>query len=77
MRRKEAYPLEKVTLNLRQGDFARLQVIHGRLGAGKVIREMVIGHIKRVDEAVAQKLPIMASPPLSPGDVETNGSEVN
>lgn len=57
MRRKEAYPLEKVTLNLREGDFGRLQVLHGRLGAGKVIRELVIGHITRVERRVAEAVP--------------------
>ena len=56
MRRKENYPLQKVTLNLREGDFDRLRTLHGRLGAGKVIRELVMGHIKRVEEAVAQKI---------------------
>lgn len=55
MRKKEDYPLEKVTLNLRKGDFSRLRDLHGRLGAGKVIRELVIGHIRRVEESVAQK----------------------
>lgn len=55
MRRKETYPLEKVTLNLRQGDFERLRVLHGKLGAGKIVRELVMGHLKRVDELVAQR----------------------
>jgi hypothetical protein len=55
LRRKEDYPLEKVTLNLRDGDFSRLRHLHGRLGAGKVVRELVIGHIKRVEEILAQK----------------------
>jgi hypothetical protein len=56
MRRKENYPLQKVTLNLRAGDFERLRNLHGRLGAGKVVRELVMGHIKRVEEAVGQKI---------------------
>ena len=56
MKRKENYPLQKVTLNLREGDFERLRVLHGRLGAGKVIRELVMGHLARVDEQVAQKV---------------------
>jgi hypothetical protein len=55
VRRKEDYKLEKVTLNLRRGDFERLRVLHGRLGSGKVVRELVIGHIKRVEEAVGQR----------------------
>jgi hypothetical protein len=58
MRRKEDYPIEKVTLNLRHGDFERLRVLHGRIGAGKVVRELVIKHLKRVDEHVAQKVPL-------------------
>lgn len=55
MKKKENYALQKVTLNLREGDFDKLRALHGRLGAGKVIRELVIGHINRVEEAVAQK----------------------
>jgi hypothetical protein len=62
MRRKEDYELEKVTLNLRKGDFARLRELHGRLGAGKVVRELVLGHIKRVEETVAQRAGQLALP---------------
>jgi hypothetical protein len=57
MRRKADYPLEKVTLNLRDGDFERLQILHGRIGAGKVIRQLVISHLKRVDDRVAKVAP--------------------
>lgn len=70
MRRKEDYPLEKVTLNLRKGDFAKLQVMHGRLGAGKVIRELTIGHIKRVEDKVEEKLGSVESPSIIPIDLE-------
>jgi hypothetical protein len=55
MRRKEDYPLQKVTLNLRQGDFEYLRHLHGRQGAAKVIRRLVMGHIKRVEENIAQR----------------------
>lgn len=58
MRRKMEYPLEKVTLNLRDGDFERLQHLHGRLGAGRVIRQLVINHLRRVDDRVAQVVPL-------------------
>lgn len=58
MRRKADYPLQKVTLNLREGDFGRMQLLHGRTGAGKVIRYLVMGHLKRVDARVAQLSPI-------------------
>lgn len=63
MRRKEDYELEKVTLNLRRGDFERLRGLHGRLGASKVIRELVVGHIKRVEETVNQNIPHLALVP--------------
>jgi len=49
MRRIEPYDLEKVTLNLRKGDKERLSALHGRLGYGKVIRELVIKHIATVE----------------------------
>lgn len=55
MRRKEEYELQKVTLNLRRGDFDRLRTLHGREGAGKIVRGLVIGHLNRVDKIVAGK----------------------
>jgi hypothetical protein len=64
MRRKEDYQLEKVTLNLRMGDFERLRGLHGRLGASKVIRELVVGHIKRVEETVNQKSHLQLVPDM-------------
>lgn len=43
MQRKEAYPLQKVTLNLRRGDFDRLRTKYGtKKGAGRAIRELII-----------------------------------
>lgn len=55
MKRKENYPLQKVTLNLRKGDWDYLRTVHGRLGASKVIREIVIGHCERAKESAAQR----------------------
>lgn len=49
MIRKEAYPLEKITLKLRKGDFKWLQDMHPELGAAKVVRQLIITHIKRVE----------------------------
>lgn len=59
MRRREAHPLEKVTLNLFKGDFERLREYHTHLGAGKVVRELVRGHIKAMEAKLEQ-----VSPPL-------------
>jgi len=47
MKRTTSYPLQKVTLNLRLGDWEWLRIMHGRAGASKIIREMVIGHVER------------------------------
>ena len=55
MRKKEDYDLQKVTLNLREGDWDRLRGLHGRQGASKTIRELVIGHLDRVDARIEQK----------------------
>jgi hypothetical protein len=49
MKRKADYPITKHSLNLRDGDWGRLQEMHPRLGAGRVIREMVIAHVDRVE----------------------------
>lgn len=60
MKRKADYPIKKHSLNLRDGDWERLQEMHPRLGAGRVIRELVIAHVDRV----ALKL----------GEIETEGA---
>lgn len=68
MRKKEDRPLTKHTMNLFEGDFDRLRQLHGRLGAGKVIRELIQGHIRRVENTVEQNAkPI---PVLNPRDVK-------
>jgi hypothetical protein len=46
MRRKEDRPLQKVTLNLFDGDYAALQSLYPRPGAGKIIRELVRRHLR-------------------------------
>lgn len=55
MRRKEDFPLQKVTLNLFEGDFDWLRQNHGKLGAGKVVRELVRGHRSRIETEMAAK----------------------
>jgi hypothetical protein len=55
LRKKETYDLQKVTLNLREGDWDRLRDLHTRQSASKTIRELVIGHLDRVDARVEQK----------------------
>lgn len=55
-KRKEPYSLQKVTINLRLGDWKWLQVVYGTKGAGKVIRDMVMGHVDRVDESLRERM---------------------
>lgn len=55
MRRQEREPLARHSIKLFAGDFEYLQDLYPRLGAGKVIRELVRKHISVAKEAAAQK----------------------
>lgn len=68
-KRKSDKPLEKVTLNLFKGDFARLGELHPQIGASVVIREMISAHIRSVDETVARTAPSIeiTLPPIGTG----------
>lgn len=55
MKRKESRPITKHTLNLYKGQLDKLQELHPRLGAAKVIRTLVDDHIRSVDEGAAQR----------------------
>jgi len=55
MLRKEDHPLQKVTLNLFEGDFARLQVIYPRPGAAKIIRDLVRRHLRAHEEHINRR----------------------
>lgn len=56
MLRKEEYPLEKITVMLREGDFKWLQEVHPRLGAAKVVRYLIIKHRERVEARAEQRI---------------------
>jgi hypothetical protein len=47
--RREIYPLEKITLKLRKGDFQWLQDMHPKHGAAKAVRNLIIEHRERVE----------------------------
>jgi len=58
MRRREEKAIQKHTLNLFAGDYERLQALYGtRIGAAKIVRDLVRAHIKKVEERAAQNLP--------------------
>lgn len=46
--------LEKVTLNLRVGDFARLRELHPDLPAGLVVRKLVTDHIEKMEQKLSE-----------------------
>jgi hypothetical protein len=54
MKRKEDRPISKHTLNLYEGQLDKLQELHPRLGAAKVIRTLVDDHIRSVAEGLNQ-----------------------
>lgn len=64
MQRKETKPITKHTLNLYAGQLDKLQELHPRLGAAKVIRTLIDDHIRTVEEGAAQ-----LTPPLPPATV--------
>lgn len=49
MRRKSDIPLEKKIFNLYVGDWDKLRNWHPRVGAARVIRELVRRHINEVE----------------------------
>lgn len=59
MRRREDRSITKHTLNLYTGDYARLQGLYSsRVGAAKIIRDIIRAHIRKIEEDAAQKFPI-------------------
>jgi len=56
MRRREDHPIHKHTLNLYEGDYERLQSLY-RVGAAKIIRDIIRAHIRKIEEDAAQRLP--------------------
>lgn len=57
MRRVEDEPIEKVTLNLYKGDFAKLRKHYEKAGAGKIVRTLVRDYLRKVEENIAQRIP--------------------
>lgn len=57
MRRREDKAIEKHTINLFAGDYEKLQAIYGlRIGAAKIIRQLVNSHIKRIENNAEQQV---------------------
>lgn len=56
MRKKEDHPIQKVTLNLYEGDFQRLATLFPKAGASKIIRTLVRKFIVQVEESHQQSV---------------------
>lgn len=70
MRRREDREISKHTLNLYAGDYAKLQALYSsRVGAAKIIRDIIHAHIRKIEEDAAQRVPLI--PDL---DIELEGS---
>ena len=60
MRRREDRAISKHTLNLYAGDYAKLQTLYStRVGAAKVIRDIIHAHIRKIEEQAAQRAPLV------------------
>lgn len=56
MKRSEDKAISKHTLNLYAGDYQEIQNIYGtRIGAAKIIRDLVRVHIRKIKEGAEQK----------------------
>lgn len=54
---RENNPLLKVTLNVYREDWEKLATLHKGLGPSRVTRELIHAHVRRVEEAMAQRQP--------------------
>lgn len=60
MKRREDRPIIKHTVNLYVGDFEKLQALYStRVGAGKIIRDLIHAHIRLIEENAAQRIPLV------------------
>jgi hypothetical protein len=55
MAKKLDYQLQRVCVNLRDGDWDELKKFHPRVGAGQIIREVIIKHVDRFHAKAAQR----------------------
>lgn len=56
-RPREEYPIRKHTLNLYDGDYDRIQAHYpARIGAAKVIRDLVRNHVRDIKRSPSAKL---------------------
>jgi hypothetical protein len=60
MRRREDRAISKHTLNLYAGDYEKLRALYStRVGAAKIIRDIIHAHLRKIEEDAAQKIPLV------------------
>jgi phage anti-repressor protein len=66
MRKREDLALSRHCINLYYGDYPKLQALYStRVGAAKIIRDIIHAHIRKVEETAAQR-----TRPLTVDDAE-------
>jgi len=75
MKRSEDLPLERHHVNFYAGDFGKLQSWYGtRLGASKIIRDIVHAHVRKIEEEAQQKTPLIGDIGVDIGGEAHDGS---
>lgn len=72
-KRKERFPLVKVTIKLFEGDFREIGDLYPKTGANKIIREIIHRHIAVCKEKAQQSLAALEDIPI---DIEISDEEV-
>jgi hypothetical protein len=71
MRRREDRAIAKHTLNLYLGDYQALQTYYGsRIGAAKIIRDIVHVHVKKIKGKAEQTTETLVEDPLEMPELE-------
>lgn len=55
-RRRESEPLKKITLNVYERDYERMQLLYPKAGATVAIRQLIHSHVMKVEAKTAAKL---------------------
>lgn len=48
--------MEKVTLNLFEGEFDKLRDLYGRQGGGKIVRDLVHSHLETIAKKMKERM---------------------
>jgi len=69
MRRREDHKLQKCTVNLYDGDYDKLMAwTSTRIGAAKIIRDIVHAYVRKIEEEAAQRIPLVRNLDLDLGE---------